>query len=72
MKETNASETMGALLYDWNQWQKSILLEVQNLKKLDNEWASSTAKVGKCKTPYTEMVFTDIYTYTIYLSIHYT
>jgi hypothetical protein len=46
MKETNASETMGALLYDWNQWQKSILLEVQNLKKLDNEWASSTAKLA--------------------------
>jgi hypothetical protein len=46
MKEDNSFGDIDTLIRNLTQYQKSVLVEVENLKKLYMNWTSATAKVG--------------------------
>ena len=60
MRTANAFDDMDGLVSSLSQWQKSILVQVQNLQELDADWESNTTKVGICMGNPTEIAFTKI------------
>jgi glycoprotein 6-alpha-L-fucosyltransferase len=44
MRTANAFDDMDGLVSSLSQWQKSILVQVQNLQELDADWESNTTK----------------------------